>query len=86
MIHRDQFDAKYQFSEVESQSRMEVARAMAEIREAKIERDKAYKELHATQMESQSWKQEVVTTKAAVRLFVLLILIIVQLTHPISHH
>ncbi|KAF9568793.1 hypothetical protein CPC08DRAFT_702388 [Agrocybe pediades] len=53
------------FSEVESQSRMEVARAMAEAREARVDRDKAYKDLHTAQMESQSWKQEVITTKAA---------------------
>ncbi|KAF8964363.1 hypothetical protein BDZ97DRAFT_902787 [Flammula alnicola] len=53
------------FSEVESQSRQEVAHAMADTRDAKMERDKAFRELHACQLESQSWKQEVAASKAA---------------------
>ncbi|KDR82788.1 hypothetical protein GALMADRAFT_238322 [Galerina marginata CBS 339.88] len=58
--------AAYQaFSEVESQSRMEVARAAADTREAKTERDKAFKELHSCQLEAQSWKQEAGASKSA---------------------
>jgi len=52
---------------VESQSRQEVARALADTREAKLERDKAVRDLHAFQLEAQSWKQEVVASKASVR-------------------
>ncbi|KIM43118.1 hypothetical protein M413DRAFT_9890 [Hebeloma cylindrosporum] len=58
--------AAYQaFTAVESQSRQEVARALADAREAKLERDKAVRDLHAFQLEAQSWKQEVVASKAS---------------------
>lgn len=55
-----------QFAELESQSRLEVARLNAEVREAKLERDKAVKDLHAFQLESHNWKQEIVAAKASV--------------------
>ena len=44
-----------------------MARALADTREAKLERDKAVRDLHAFQLEAQSWKQEVVASKASVR-------------------
>lgn len=56
-----------QFAEVEGQSRSEVARAVAETREMRVERDKAFKDLHTAHLETQSWKQEASTSKAAVR-------------------
>lgn len=45
-----------------------MARTASEIREAKAERDKALKSLHASHLESQSWKQELTSCKAAVSL------------------
>lgn len=61
---------RWQFAEVEAQSRLEVARMGVEVREAKADRDKAIRELHTFQLEAQGWKQEIVTTKAAVRTLV----------------
>ncbi|PPQ87556.1 hypothetical protein CVT25_006199 [Psilocybe cyanescens] len=59
--------AVYQaFAEVEAQSRIEVARMVVDVREAKTDRDKATRELHAVQLEAQNWKQEIVTTKAVI--------------------
>ncbi|KAF8908863.1 hypothetical protein CPB84DRAFT_1766175 [Gymnopilus junonius] len=58
--------AAYQaFSEVEAQARMEVARSVAETREARTERDNAVRELHLCQLEVQSCKQEAAASKAA---------------------
>ncbi|KAF5315161.1 hypothetical protein D9619_007217 [Psilocybe cf. subviscida] len=53
------------FSEVEAQTRREVAQAVAEAREAKLDRDRARKELHTLQMSLQSMMQETATNKAA---------------------
>lgn len=39
---------------------------MAEVLDARVERDKALKDLHTAQLESQSWKQETASTKAVV--------------------
>ncbi|KAH9480315.1 hypothetical protein JR316_0006913 [Psilocybe cubensis] len=54
-----------QFADVEARSRLEVARMCVELREAKADRDKAVRELHVFQLEAQGWKQEIVSTKAA---------------------
>ncbi|RDB17993.1 hypothetical protein Hypma_000831 [Hypsizygus marmoreus] len=55
------------FAEVENQARSEVARATAEAREARIERDQAVEALHASQLEGQGWKQEVSSCKASLQ-------------------
>ncbi len=55
-----------QFKELENQAREQIAHATAELRDARVERDKAIKDLHMAQLESQSWKQEAAATKAVV--------------------
>ncbi|KAF9483371.1 hypothetical protein BDN70DRAFT_918432 [Pholiota conissans] len=53
------------FTEIEIQARQEVARAMNETREARLERDKALKDLHNSHLDLHSWKQELASSKAA---------------------
>ena len=55
-----------QFTELESQSRQETTRALAETRELKAERDKSVRDVHTAQLEAQSWRQELAGCKAAV--------------------
>ncbi|PPQ72307.1 hypothetical protein CVT24_004584 [Panaeolus cyanescens] len=53
------------FAELESQSRLEVTRALAETRSALSARDKALDDLHKGMLEVQSWKQESAASKSA---------------------
>ncbi|KAF8811262.1 hypothetical protein BYT27DRAFT_7208685 [Phlegmacium glaucopus] len=60
------------FTEIESQSRIEVLRAASETRrareetrEVRAERDKLVRELYAATLEAQRWKQEAADAKAA---------------------
>jgi hypothetical protein len=66
------------FTEVEAQARQEVARAMNETREAKMERDIALKDLHNSHLDLQSWKQELAASKAAVRLIYLVLNMVID--------
>lgn len=62
-----------QFTELESQSRQETTRALAETRELKAERDKSLRDVHTAQLEAQSWRQEVAGCKAAVSIVLLVV-------------
>ncbi|KAF6757372.1 hypothetical protein DFP72DRAFT_1044263 [Ephemerocybe angulata] len=54
-------------ADVEARARTEVARAVAEANEARHQRDKALKDLHAAQIEAEAARREGVASKAAVR-------------------
>ena len=53
--------------DVDTSCREEVAHANNEAHEARVQRDKAVKELHASHLEIQTWKQEANAVKATVR-------------------
>ncbi|GLB38407.1 hypothetical protein LshimejAT787_0502720 [Lyophyllum shimeji] len=55
------------FAEVENQARHDVAQAMSDSRDARLERDRALEALHAAQLEGQELQKEVASVKAALK-------------------
>ena len=79
--HAPSLSETAKFTDLDNQARQEIAHAVAEAREARAERDRAMKDLRLLQLESQSWKEDTASSKAAVR-FAFLSVIIQQ---PICH-
>ncbi|KAF5345559.1 hypothetical protein D9758_011988 [Tetrapyrgos nigripes] len=64
------------FEEAELKAQQDIARSLADALEARNERDNANRMLHEAQMETQQWKQEVVSLKGVLK----------QAESTIAHH